>query len=76
MQKMTQNLIETFKTSIYNPKHTKYMQIRGIIYFSKFSKLHIPPKISSSKSVFYEENQRFMLNFIALFLFYVEGHTA
>ena len=33
---MTLNLIETFKASVYNPKHTKNTKIYFIYYFKKY----------------------------------------
>ena len=52
---MTMNLIETLKTSIYRPKHTKNTKIHVIFHFKK----HIFKKFKC---------QRFMLFSIALFI--------
>ena len=43
---MTLNLIETLKTSIYRPKHTKHIKTHDQIYnIFIFVKIHIPPKV-------------------------------
>ena len=65
---MILNLIETLKTSTYNPKRTpkhentfsKFQNVQKYIFFTK-------------KQI--QRNKRFMVIFIAL-LIYVEGHTA
>ena len=54
---MTSKLIETLKTSIYNPKHIKNNKIHNCSsQFSKTTKLHIfppPQKEGSNISAFY-----------------------
>ena len=67
---MTLNLIETLKTSIYSPKHTKHMKIHSNILknFKHFKN----PHFQTFKG---RTNQRSMLNFMASFIFYVECHT-
>ena len=71
---MILNLIETVKTSIYNPKDAK----NTIIPFSEF-KLFKNFKIHTSKNKrrkVVKQKLCFMLICIALSIFYVEGHTA
>ena len=68
---MTLDLIETFKTSIYNPKtHPKHEHSYHCCHlFSICSKNHIFQKLEVQKI------QRLMMTFMALFI-YVEGRTA
>ena len=71
---MTLNVIETFKTSIYNPKHTNNTKI----HYQNYKNSNFPKNTIFQKKKRKEEgqtNQRFMRTFIALFI-YVEGHTA
>ena len=66
---MTQNRIETFKTSIYNPKHTN--NIKNHDNFSEFSiflKSIFSKKISSNKSAFHAD--------LYSIIYITEGHTA
>ena len=66
---MTLDLIETFKTFIYSPKHTRHTNT----FFNMFvNKLKTP----YFRKLEVQTHQRFMLICIALFLFYAEGHTA
>ena len=60
--------METLKTSIYSPKHTKNKKISVII--QKKNEFYI------CQTNVFEKSQRGMLNFIALLIFHVEGHTA
>ena len=64
---MTLNLIESFKTSIYSPAHTKHTKIHNQLY--KKQKSIFSKTISSKQSAFYAD-------FTALFIFHVGGHTA
>ena len=77
---MTQNLIETLNTSIYNPKtHQNHEQnMIGITIVSTLLKIHIFKKINKFKTI-----STLCCFFITLFIFcifcifiYVEGHTA
>ena len=71
IQKMKLNLIETFKMSIYSPKHTKNTKIHvNFSRFSKFQKSIFSKSSSSNKSAFC------VFFVMALLIFYVEGHTA
>ena len=67
---MSLNHIETLKTSIYNPKHTKNTKT----HFNFFQNTKFRNHYSSKKEV--QTNQSFMLICMALFISYVEGHTA
>ena len=60
---MTQNLIETLKTSIYNPKHIKTRK-----YLSVFSKISKTSKIHTFQNNYVQNNQRSLLILIALFI--------
>ena len=68
---MTLNPIETLKTSIYNQKLIKNKKIRF-----KFSNIYKQIKNPYFPKIEIKINQRFMPICIALFIFYVEGHTA
>ena len=72
IQKMTLNLIETHKTRIYTPKHTHKTRTYISIFqaFLNFRKFIFFTKKKGSKK------KRIMLICMALFISYVEGHTA
>ena len=48
---MTLNLIETFKTLICNPKHTKYTKLHSNI-FKRKTKKHLFQKYSNKSAVY------------------------
>ena len=61
MQKITRNLIETVKTSIYDPKHTQHTKIQFHL-FNTFEN-------TSFQQLDFQTNQRFMLYSMVLLIF-------
>ena len=66
---MTQDFIETLKTSICTPNHTKKTEMNLRKNISKTRNSYFSKKQYQTKTAFY-------VVFIALCIFYVEGHTA
>ena len=65
---MTLNPIESFKTSLYSPKHTKNTKIHYHIYKKQsFPKSIFSKVLSCTKSAFYVFSN---------IIYIVEGHTA
>ena len=52
---MTLHPIETLKTSIYSPKHTKNTKIHIILSKLKKQKSYVSKKTSSKQSAFYAD---------------------
>ena len=65
---MTLNLIETFKTSIYNPKHTRNM--KTLVIYQSFQNVQ-NPYFQQIKF----ENLRLYADLYGI-IYIVEGHTA